>query len=96
MARRKQTFLVKKGRMTEGEKSSLVNFYLAFYAPSSVRRGATRDAIDEQYPYDLDDVKRLIKRGLVVVSGAKTIGMTPQGEAVARMILGLTKRRKHR
>jgi hypothetical protein len=95
MARRKQTFLVNKGRMTEGEKSSLVNFYLAFYAPSSVRRGATRDAIDEQYPYDLDDVKRLIKRGLVV-SGAKTIGMTPQGEAVARMILGLTKRRKHR
>lgn len=103
MARSGKKFgLIGKGRMTEGEKLSLVNFYLSFYAPRSVRRGATRDMIDEQYPYDLDDVKRLIDRGLVEITipvserrgGSKLIGMSPQGIAVARMILGLTRRRK--
>jgi len=103
MAKRK-SFLVKRGKMTEGEKSSLVNFYLAFYAPASVRRGATRDAIDEQYPFDLGDVRRLVKRGLVRLTyptsqrrgGSKLIDMSPQGVAVARVILGLTKRRRRK
>lgn len=97
---RRSPVLVKKGRMTQGEKDALANFYMAFLAPKSVRRGATRDMIDEQYPYDLADVEKLLTRGLMSVSVGRddleVIGITPQGESVARMILGMTGRQRKR
>ena len=99
MAKRKQTFLVKKGRMTAGEKSALANFYLT-WGPHGAGLTKRRAQVDREFPYTNRDVDRLLARGLMSISAPEwpdtVIDITPQGTAVARMILGLTKRRKHR
>jgi hypothetical protein len=89
MAGRK-SFLVKKGKMTAGEKNALAGFYVAFVAkvPGEPRR---IDDVLRKYPFRDSDVGKLRSRGLM--GGSRdALDMTPQGVAVARMLLGLVKR----
>jgi hypothetical protein len=93
MAGRK-SFLVKKGKMTTGEKNCLAGFYVAFVkrVPGEPRR---LDDVLKKYPFRDSDLGKLRSRGLMG-GGRDMLDITPQGVAVARMLLGLVKRRKRR
>lgn len=97
--RNRSDFLVGPGRMTAGEKRAIANWYLTWEATG---RRPRRSEIDRLYPYTKADVKKLVARGLMELvedrSGNTLIDATPQGKAVAKMVLGLTrpKRRKAR
>lgn len=83
--------------MTAGEKRALANWYLTWEATG---RRPKRSEIDRLYPYRNADVTKLIARGLMEImvdrSGNDVIDITPQGKAVAKMILGLTRPKRGR
>lgn len=88
--RTQSDFLVGKGKMTAGEKDAIANWYLV-WGPRGAGLTRRRAQIDKQYPVTKRAVDRLIARGLLEVVAGPSIDITPQGIAVAKMLLGKIK-----
>lgn len=93
MARKKSggMTLVKRGKMTQGEKDSLCFLYITNHG-----RRMSAEAAYEHCPWDIMSIKKLVARGLVRSVSGRGTPLTPQGMAVARMVLGLTRRKSRR
>lgn len=96
MGGKRSPILVKRGRMSDSEKHALTDFY-SVWGAEGAQMDDLREWVKYEATYGFSAIVKLISRGMLdvfVESRANFVDMTPQGEAVARMILGMVKRKR--